>query len=151
MTKISRKWEKILAWTANLLLVLSTLIMWLLSTMGFDTLASFNPLFKEALDVSIRQGAYNDPFMMMFIGTGDVTADAVLTGISFALKVSLILMVISLVLAIIASLVMSKRKFSAVLFILTGLLVLPTLGFFTIAFYWLVAILLLVRKDKSKI
>lgn len=151
MEKISRKWERIIAWTANVLMILSALFMWLISTTGFETLASFNPQIKDALEISIRQGAYNDPLMLMFVGTSDVTTDAVLSAISFGLKVSLVFMLISLVLAIIASFAMSKRKFSAILFIIAGVVALPTIGFYTIAFYWLVALLLFVRKDKSTI
>lgn len=148
MEKISRKWERIIAWVANVIMILASLLMWAFTTVGFDNLSSFNPQFKEALDASIRQGAYNDPLTMMFIGTSDVTSDAVFSGISFALKVSLILMLVSLVFGIIASFTMFKRKFSATLFIVAGIFALPTIGFFTIVFYWLVALLLFIRKDK---
>lgn len=148
MGKISRKWEKIIAWSANVIMILAILLMWILTSVGFESLAGFNPAFKEALDASIRQGAYNDPLMLLFIGTSDITTDTVLAGISFALKVSLWLMIVALVIAIIASFAMKARKFAGVLFILAGILSLPTIGFFVAAFYWIVAIMLFVRKEK---
>lgn len=144
--QISRKWEKIIAWTSNVLLLLATLLMWALTSLGFNQLASISPLLQNIIDASIRQEAYENPLMLALLGTSGGATDMVLTGVSFLLKLSLILMIVALFLTFIASFAMRKRKFSAILFVLAGLIALPTIGFFTSPLYFVVAILLLVRK-----
>lgn len=148
MKKFSRKWEKIIAWTANILMAILALLVWGLYTIGIDGLKN-DRAFKESLDATIRQGSFDSQGMRMLLRTDNVTADSFILAMEFLLKGSLGFMVAALVIALIASLVMKARIFSAVLFILAGVLSLPTFGFFLAVLYWIVAIILFIRKEKT--
>ncbi|MDO4814488.1 MAG: DUF4064 domain-containing protein [Gemella sp.] len=140
---MKRTWEKVLAWFANIILIL---ISGLLSLVTFSgALAELNsmPEFKEELQKSLLQNTE----------TSGLSADQLMASMELGLKVATGVGLITLVIALIASFTMKKRILSGILFLVAALVI--TVGTFAVGWfigllYLVVAIMLFVRKEPKK-
>lgn len=143
---MKRTVEKILAWIANVILILLAGFVAFISFTGTARDILSDPTVKVQFENGIRDAVAENPAL-----AGNVlSADEYMGLILSALKGYSIFAIILVVLAIVATLVMRKRILSGILFILVALLV--TLGSFAILWflglaYLIVAIMLFVRKE----
>lgn len=145
MKQFSRTIEKVLAWIANVLLILLTLILAVINYSGIiDEVRNSNDFYTEFQNALARQGqagSFSDQELrnIMDIAVG-------------AINVITILLIVLSVVAIIASVTMKKRIFSGILFLILAVITLA--GSWGSAFliyipYFVVAIMLFVRKPKD--
>ena len=139
MQPFKRTTEKVLAWIANALLFIFT---------GALGLTIFTGLGKEiAKDPDFIRGYLREA------GRGATAADAERM-LDIMLKLGFIVYLILAVLALVATLTMKSRIVSGVLFLLTavGVGLFSLLVFFPIyIMYWIVAIMLFVRKEPEQL
>ena len=141
MKPFSRKIEKILAWIANVIMILMT---------GLVSLGSFSGQLETAL-----QQPQLEPMLSALSADQGVSAFLASSGMSITtlfvtvMKVYAVVAIIALVIALIASFTMRARIVSGILFLISAVLV----GFMTAGvlipvylLYFVVAVMLFVRK-----
>ena len=141
MKPFSRKIEKILAWIANVIMILVT---------GLLSLGAFSGQLETALrQPELEQMLHNllqDPAMKSLM---DSTRMDIVTLLATAVKIYAVVAIVVVVLALIASFTMRARFVSGILFLIAAALVgLMTVGFLVPVYvlYFIVAIMLFVRR-----
>lgn len=142
MKPFKRTVEKVLAWIANVILIVLT---------GFLAYGSF---FK----VSVLKD--NQEFLNLFKeelaknpNGVNLTAEQILDYTIQGLKLYSALLIVLVVVALLATLLMKKRILSGILFLLLAIVVaVSTIGLLVpvYLFYFIVAIMLFVRKEKTE-
>ena len=142
MKPFKRTVEKVLAWIANVILIVIT---------GFLSYGSF---FK----VSVLKD--NQEFLNLFKeelsknpNGVNLTAEQILDYTIQGLKLYSVLLIVLTVVALLATLLMKKRILSGILFLLLAIVVaVSTIGLLVpvYLFYFIVAIMLFVRKEKTE-
>ena len=142
MKPFKRTVEKVLAWIANVILIVLT---------GFLAYGSF---FK----VSVLKD--NQEFLNLFKeelaknpNGVNLTAEQILDYTIQGLKIYSVLLIVLVVVALLATLLMKKRILSGILFLLLAIVVaVSTIGLLVpvYLFYFIVAIMLFVRKEKTE-
>ena len=142
MKPFKRTVEKVLAWIANIILIVIT---------GFLAYGSF---FK----VSVLKD--NQEFLNLFKeelaknpNGVNLTAEQILDYTIQGLKLYSVLLIVLVVVALLATLLMKKRILSGILFLLLAIVVaVSTIGLLVpvYLFYFIVAIMLFVRKEKTE-
>jgi hypothetical protein len=142
MKPFKRTVEKVLAWIANVILIVLT---------GFLAYGSF---FK----VSVLKD--NQEFLNLFKeelaknpNGVNLTAEQILDYTIQGLKLYSVLLIVLVVVALLATLLMKKRILSGILFLLLAIVVaVSTIGLLVpvYLFYFIVAIMLFVRKEKTE-
>ena len=142
MKPFKRTVEKVLAWIANVILIVLT---------GFLAYGSF---FK----VSVLKD--NQEFLNLFKeelaknpNGVNLTAEQILDYTIQGLKLYSVLLIVLVVVALLATLLMKKRILSGILFLLLAIVVAAsTIGLLVpvYLFYFIVAIMLFVRKEKTE-
>lgn len=142
MKPFKRTVEKVLAWIANVILIVLT---------GFLAYGSF---FK----VSVLKD--NQEFLNLFKeelsknpNGVNLTAEQILDYTIQGLKLYSVLLIVLTVVALLATLLMKKRILSGILFLLLAIVVaVSTIGLLVpvYLFYFIVAIMLFVRKEKTE-
>ena len=142
MKPFKRKVEKVLAWIANVILIVLT---------GFLAYGSF---FK----ISVLKD--NQEFLNLFkeeIAKNpngvNLTAEQILDYTIQGLKLYSGLLIVLVIVALLATLLMKKRILSGILFLLLAIVVaVSTIGLLVpvYLFYFIVAIMLFVRKEKTE-
>lgn len=142
MKPFKRTVEKVLAWIANVILIVLT---------GFLAYGSF---FK----VSVLKD--NQEFLNLFKeelaknpNGVNLTAEQILDYTIQGLKIYSVLLIVLVVVALLATLLMKKRILSGILFLLLAIVVaVGTIGLLVpvYLFYFIVAIMLFVRKEKTE-
>ena len=142
MKPFKRTVEKVLAWIANIILIVIT---------GFLAYGSF---FK----VSVLKD--NQEFLNLFKeelsknpNGVNLTAEQILDYTIQGLKLYSVLLIVLTVVALLATLLMKKRILSGILFLLLAIVVaVSTIGLLVpvYLFYFIVAIMLFVRKEKTE-
>ena len=142
MKPFKRTVEKVLAWIANVILIVLT---------GFLAYGSF---FK----VSVLKD--NQEFLNLFKeelaknpNGVNLTAEQILDYTIQGLKLYSVLLIVLVVVALLATLLMKKRILSGILFLLLAIVVaVGTIGLLipVYLFYFIVAIMLFVRKEKTE-
>ena len=142
MKPFKRTVEKVLAWIANIILIVLT---------GFLAYGSF---FK----VSVLKD--NQEFLNLFKeelaknpNGVNLTAEQILDYTIQGLKLYSALLIVLVVVALLATLLMKKRILSGILFLLLAIVVaVGTIGLLVpvYLFYFIVAIMLFVRKEKTE-
>ena len=141
MKPFSRKIEKILAWIANVIMILVT---------GLISLAAFSGqlegvLQQPQLSFAISSLAMEQEVAMVLSTSGM----SITTFLVLVVKIYAITAIVALVLALIASFVMKARIVSGILFLISaGIVALMTVGFLIPVYllHFVVAIMLFVRK-----
>ena len=142
---ISRTVEKILAWIANVILIIVTLILAVLKFSGSLDEAFKSTEFKVAFEQSLRENG-----AIELVGNVDQLIETTVTIVS---AYSVLLIIIS-IFAITASVTMKRRIFSGILFLVLALVILViSLGFGIVIYlpYFIVSMMLFFRKDKPKL
>ena len=142
MKPFKRTVEKVLAWIANVILIVLT---------GFLAYGSF---FK----VSVLKD--NQEFLNLFKeelaknpNGVNLTAEQILDYTIQGLKLYSVLLIVLVVVALLATLLMKKRILSGILFLLLAIgVAVSTIGLLVpvYLFYFIVAIMLFVRKEKTE-
>ena len=142
MKPFKRTVEKVLAWIANVILIVLT---------GFLAYGSF---FK----VSVLKD--NPEFLNLFKSELEknpngvnLSAEQILDYTIQGLKIYSVLLIVLVVVALLATLLMKKRILSGILFLLLAIVVaVGTIGLLVpvYLFYFIVAIMLFVRKEKTE-
>ena len=147
MKPFKRTVEKVLAWIANVILIVLT---------GFLAYGSFfkasvlkdNPeflnLFKSELEKNPNGANLNGV---------NLSAEQILDYTIQGLKIYSVLLIVLVVVALLATLLMKKRILSGILFLLLAIVVaVGTIGLLVpvYLFYFIVAIMLFVRKEKTE-
>ena len=141
MKPFSRKIEKILAWIANVIMMLVTVLISLGAFSGQLETALRQPELEQML-ASLLQ----DPAMKSLM---DSTRMDIVTLLATAVKIYAVVAIAVVVLALIASFTMRARFVSGILFLIAAALVgLMTVGFLVPVYvlYFIVAIMLFVRR-----
>ena len=141
MKSFSRKIEKILAWIANVIMILVT---------GLMSLGAFSGQLETALrQPELEQMLYNllqDPAMESLMAS---TRMDIVTLLATAVKIYAVGAIVVVVLALIASFTMRARIVSGILFLISAVLVgLMTVGFLLPVYllYFIVAVMLFARR-----
>ena len=141
MKSFSRKIEKILAWIANVIMILVT---------GLMSLGAFSGQLETALrQPELEQMLYNllqDPAMKSLM---DSTRMDIVTLLATAVKIYAVGAIVVVVLVLIASFTMRARIVSGILFLISAVLVgLMTVGFLLPVYllYFIVAVMLFARR-----
>ena len=142
MKPFNRRVEKVLAWIANVILIVLT---------GFLAYGSF---FK----VSVLKD--NPEFLNLFKSELEknpngvnLSAEQILDYTIQGLKMYSVVLIVLVVVALLATLLMKKRILSGILFLLLAIVVaVGTIGLLVpvYLFYFIVAIMLFVRKEKTE-
>ena len=142
MKPFKRTVEKVLAWIANVILIVLT---------GFLAYGSF-------FNVSVLKD--NQEFLNLFKeelaknpNGVNLTAEQILDYTIQGLKLYSALLIVLVVVALLATLLMKKRILSGILFLLLAIVVaVSTIGLLVpvYLFYFIVAIMLFVRKEKTE-
>ena len=141
MKPFSRKIEKILAWIANVIMILVTVLISLGAFSGQLETALRQPELEQML-ASLLQ----DPAMKSLM---DSTRMDIVTLLATAVKIYAVVAIVVVVLALIASFTMRARFVSGILFLIAAALVgLMTIGFLVPVYvlYFIVAIMLFARR-----
>ena len=141
MKSFSRKIEKILAWIANVIMILVT---------GLMSLGAFSGQLETALrQPELEQMLYNllqDPAMKSLMAS---TRMDIVTLLATAVKIYAVGAIVVVVLVLIASFTMRARIVSGILFLISAVLVgLMTVGFLLPVYllYFIVAVMLFARR-----
>ena len=141
MKPFSRKIEKILAWIANVIMILMTGLVSLGAFSGQLETALQQPQFKPMLSVlAVEQG------VSAFLASSGMS---ITTLFATAVKVYAVVAIITLVIALIASFTMRARIVSGILFLISAVLVgLMTAGVLIPVYllYFVVAVMLFARR-----
>lgn len=144
MKKFSRKIEKILAWIANVIMLLMTALIGVFVFSGNTQVIIDSPSVKNELEKSLAQSGYD---------ISNYSTDVILRGIIKPILIAyVVILIVTFLIALIATLTMKKRILSAVLFLISVVLSFITTFYILVPsiIYLLVAILMLVRKEKIK-
>lgn len=143
MKKFSRKIEKTLAWMANIIMLLITLVVGITAFSGYTQEIINNPDFKNEFEKSLAKSGYD---------VSNYGTDVILGAIKPILIAYAVILIITFLVALVATLTMKKRILSAILFLISVALSFITTFYILIPsiLYLLVAILMLVRKEKIK-
>ena len=142
MKPFKRTVEKVLAWIANVILIVLT---------GFLAYGSFFKISvlkdnQEFLNLFKEEIAKNPSGV-------NLSAEQILDYTIQGLKIYSVLLIVLVVVALLATLLMKKRILSGILFLLLAIVVaVGTIGLLVPAylFYFIVAIMLFVRKEKTE-
>lgn len=143
--QISRKWEKRLAWLSNIIMLIITVTVSLVAFTGMINSLVNAPMVGGIINTLITQGMYQDPMWAMLLGGTGISADGVAGVVSLLAKIFAVILIIVTVLAMIATVSMKSRIFSAVLFIIVAVVNIFGIWFMSIP-YVIVALLLFARK-----
>ena len=141
MKPFSRKIEKILAWIANVIMILVT---GLLSLGAFSS--QLETAFKQQEFEPILNNLLQDPGVSSLLATSGMS---IVTLLATAVKIYAVIAIVVLVLALIASFTMRARIVSGILFLISAVLVgLMTVGFLLPVYllYFIVAVMLFARR-----
>ena len=141
MKPFSRKIEKILAWIANVIMILVT---------GLISLGAFSGQLEAALrQPELEQMLHNllqDPAMKSLMAS---TRMDIVSLLVLLVKIYTVVAIVALVLALIASFTMKARIVSGILFLLSAIIIgVMTVGILLPVYllYFIVAIMLFVRR-----
>ena len=142
MKPFKRTVEKVLAWIANVILIVLT---------GFLSYGSFFKISvlkdnQEFLNLFKQEIAKNPNGV-------NLSAEQILDYTIQGLKIYSVLLIVLVVVALLATLLMKKRILSGILFLLLAIVVaVGTIGLLVpvYLFYFIVAIMLFVRKEKTE-
>ena len=142
MKPFNRKVEKVLAWIANVILIVLT---------GFLAYGSFFKISvlkdnQEFLNLFKQEIAKNPNGV-------NLSAEQILDYTIQGLKMYSVLLIVLVVVALLATFLMKKRILSAILFLLLAIVVaVSTVGLLVpvYIFYFIVAIMLFVRKERPE-
>ena len=142
MKPFKRTVEKVLAWIANIILIVIT---------GFLSYGSF---FKVSIFKDNQEflNLFKDELAKNPNGV-NLTAEQILDYTIQGLKIYSVLLIVLVVVALLATLLMKKRILSGILFLLLAIVVaVSTIGLLVpvYLFYFIVAIMLFVRKEKTE-
>ncbi|WP_455485438.1 DUF4064 domain-containing protein [Gemella sp.] len=142
MKPFNRKVEKVLAWIANIILIVLTGVLAYGSFFKISVLKDnqeFLNLFKQ--EIAKNPNGVN------------LSAEQILDYTIQGLKMYSVLLIVLVVVALLATFLMKKRILSAILFLLLAIVVaVSTVGLLVpvYIFYFIVAIMLFVRKERSE-
>ena len=142
MKPFKRTVEKVLAWIANVILIVLTGVLAYSSFFKISVLKDnpeFLNLFKSELDKKPNGG--------------NLSAEKILDYTIQGLKMYSVVLIVLVVVALLATFLMKKRILSGILFLLLAIVVaIGTVGvlFPVYLFYFIVAIMLFVRKEKTE-
>ena len=136
MKPFSRRIEKILAWIANVIMMLAT---GLLSLGAFSS--QLETVFKQQEFEPILNNLLQDPGVASLLKSSGVDIVSLLV---LLVKVYTVVAIVALVLAIIASFIMRVRIVSGILFLLSVGILLPVY-----LLYFIVAVMLFVRRPSK--
>ena len=142
MKPFNRRVEKVLAWIANVILIVLT---------GFLAYGSFFKISvlkdnQEFLNLFKQEIAKNPNGI-------NLSAEQIIDYTIQGLKMYSVLLIVLVVVALLATFLMKKRILSAILFLLLAIVVaVSTVGLLVpvYIFYFIVAIMLFVRKERSE-
>ena len=141
MKPFSRRIEKILAWIANVIMILVTGLISLTAFSGQLEVALQQPQFSFAISSLAMEQE-----VAMLLSTSGMS---ITTFLVLVVKIYAITAIVALVLALIASFVMKARRVSGILVLISaGIVELMTVGFLIPVYllHFVVAIMLFVRK-----
>ena len=141
MKPFSRKIEKILAWIANVIMILVTA---LLSLGAFS--GQLETVLKQPQLEPMLNNLLQDPGVLSLLATSGMS---IVTLLATAVKIYAVVAIVVLVLALIASFTMRARIVSGILFLISAALVgLMTAGILIPVYllYFIVAVMLFARK-----
>ena len=142
MKPFNRKVEKVLAWIANIILIVLTGVLAYGSFFKISVLKDnqeFLNLFKQ--EIAKNPNGVN------------LSAEQLIDYTIQGLKMYSVLLIVLVVVALLATFLMKKRILSAILFLLLAIVVaVSTVGLLVpvYIFYFIVAIMLFVRKERSE-
>ena len=142
MKPFNRRVEKVLAWIANIILIVLTGVLAYGSFFKISVLKDnqeFLNLFKQ--EIAKNPNGVN------------LSAEQLIDYTIQGLKMYSVLLIVLAVVALLATFLMKKRILSAILFLLLAIVVaVSTVGFLVpvYIFYFIVAIMLFVRKERSE-
>ena len=142
MKPFNRRVEKVLAWIANVILIVLTGVLAYGSFFKISVLKDnqeFLNLFKQ--EIAKNPNGVN------------LSAEQILDYTIQGLKMYSVLLIVLVVVALLATFLMKKRILSAILFLLLAIVVaVSTVGLLVpvYIFYFIVAIMLFVRKERSE-
>lgn len=147
MREFKRTWEKVIAWIANVIMLLSTaLVAFFAYTSGFSGYLDITNSRAE-FEMALQESISNNPAL---VGQNIPPVEELLVILDGVFKAYVIFLLVLTIVAIVATLLMKKRVLAGVIFIIIALLsVLLTftiLWFVSLA-YLIVAIMLFVRKE----
>lgn len=143
MNKFSRTVEKVLAWIANVILILVTIFFTILKFSGVLNELENSNEFRTAFKASLMESGQ----AMIFT---DSEIDLIINSVMIVLNTYTIGLVILTILALVASFTMKKRIFSGILFLILSIVILAISfgsAFIVYVPYFVVAIMLFVRKE----
>ena len=141
MKPFSRKIEKILAWIANVIMILAT---GLLSLGAFSS--QLETVFKQQEFEPILNNLLQDPGVASLLKSTDLDIVSLLV---LLVKIYTVVAIVALVLALIASVTMKARIVSGILFLLSAIVIgVMTVGILLPVYllYFIVAVMLFVRR-----
>ena len=142
MKPFNRRVEKVLAWIANVILIVLTGVLAYSSFFKISVLKDnqeFLNLFKQ--EIAKNPNGVN------------LSAEQIIDYTIQGLKIYSVLLIILVVVALLATFLMKKRILSAILFLLLAIVIaVGTVGLLVpvYIFYFIVAIMLFVRKERSE-
>ena len=147
MKPFKRTVEKVLAWIANVILIVLTGVLAYGSFFKISVIKDnqeFLNIFKSELEKNPNGANLNGV---------NLSAEQILDYTIQCLKIYSVLLIVLVVVALLATLLMKKRILSGILFLLLAIVVAAsTIGLLVpvYLFYFIVAIMLFVRKEKTE-
>ena len=147
MKPFNRRVEKVLAWIANIILIVLTGVLAYGSFFKISVIKDnqeFLNIFKSELEKNPNGANLNGV---------NLSAEQILDYTIQGLKMYSVLLIVLVVVALLATFLMKKRILSAILFLLLAIVVaVSTVGLLipVYIFYFIVAIMLFVRKERSE-
>ena len=147
MKPFKRTVEKVLAWIANIILIVLTGVLAYGSFFKISVIKDnqeFLNIFKSELEKNPNGANLNGV---------NLSAEQILDYTIQGLKIYSVLLIVLVVVALLATLLMKKRILSGILFLLLAIVVaVGTIGLLVpvYLFYFIVAIMLFVRKEKTE-
>ena len=147
MKPFKRTVEKVLAWIANVILIVLTGVLAYGSFFKISVIKDnqeFLNIFKSELEKNPNGANLNGV---------NLSAEQILDYTIQGLKIYSVLLIVLVVVALLATLLMKKRILSGILFLLLAIVVaVGTIGLLVpvYLFYFIVAIMLFVRKEKTE-
>ena len=142
MKPFKRTVEKVLAWIANVILIVLTGVLAYSSFFKISVLKD-NPEFLNLFKSELEKNPNGV----------NLSAEQILDYTIQGLKIYSVLLIVLVVVALLATLLMKKRILSGILFLLLAIVVaVGTIGLLVpvYLFYFIVAIMLFVRKEKTE-
>lgn len=149
MEKISRKWEKMIAWLANFIFIIVTSIAFFFGYFGSTKVLVGYPGVQEEIYDLARYFHQVKPEL----AGATINMEEVANLMQLFLKFYSVFLLVILLIAVVASVTMEKRSLSIALFVVAAVAVLAVtlagLWFISVA-YLVVVLLLMVRGNKRK-